>query len=239
MFGIDDAALVLAASGIASTAGALYTNKKNLEYQQNVNDTNWQIAAQNNATQIDMANTAHQREVADLRAAGLNPVLSSGGSGASTPSLTSMRGDSAQIENPAEGIANSAKSLASYVSQSYKTQLDQAKADVKSTEVDTTAQELQNSVNKLNARKADLELRAIDDLMTTSELSFDKKTGRYHVNVNGDDSNSDYFKALEKGVLNNAEVGQYMPYLDAGGKVINSAGNLRNLFRKTQSLRRK
>lgn len=78
-----------------------------------------------------MSNTSHQREVADLRKAGLNPILSAKLGGASTPT-----GSSAQASSP--DIARSAAQGAAIKADIENTQANTALAHAQAGDVNAT-----------------------------------------------------------------------------------------------------
>jgi len=95
MFGIDDL-LGGAVSAYASWRG-----------QRDANRSNENLSRENRLWQERMSNTAYQRQMADMKKAGLNPILAAGGGGgASTPSAPV-----AQMQSETSGISNSAMNV--------------------------------------------------------------------------------------------------------------------------------
>jgi rubrerythrin len=153
-WGMAGGAILGGASGFFSAKGAESNNKAMIA-----------LAREQMAFQERMSSTAHQREVKDLRDAGLNPILSAtGGPGASTP-----QGQTAKTDNAAAvGIASAMDTLRT-MAESFKAQTEanyiatakSAQTEAQTTEAYASAQNLDASAYQ-NRSKGDLNLSHIN-----------------------------------------------------------------------------
>lgn len=164
---IAKAAGVVAApfTGGASLLPSLVSGGLSLAGSMMQNNSAKQIAKSNNDTSIELANTAHQREVEDLRAAGLNPILSAHGAGASVPSM-----QSAPVSNVLEGAVSSASRNATL-----KAQLDNIAAD--------TAQKLEAAeLTRRQQKVADAQLPLISEQTQNAVADYWLKSSQVDLN---------------------------------------------------------
>lgn len=155
MFGVDDAIMWPLAGSLVSSAWSALEARSNRKFQER------------------MSSTSHQREVADLRAAGLNPMLSARLGGSSTPG-----GSVGQVSDFGEVASRGINTAMVAKRQSAEIELLKAQAQAAYAGANKSNQEAMSVFNEMAPR-----IRQMESVSAINEMSVTQRKQMFELEI--------------------------------------------------------
>lgn len=231
------------AGGFLGFMGAEQQGDDMIRNTEIANQFSAQQVAANREFQERMSSTAYQRGTADMKAAGLNPMLAYSQGGASSPSGNAAQGIAAPTVNKLGAAVQGASSAAAISNLNAQTEKTRAETDnIKASKIEYDEHGAMKQMKTFEARLTyilgenrfqQLKHEVVKQELTEAEI---KRVAQQILNLKTENQleNLKIPRAVNEAKAHGTDTkfGKYHPYFDAGFKGINSAAQLRGMFRQ-------